>query len=204
MYVLRLPGDDHAPGAGQGEEAVKELVVAAGFEGGGSSEHTQLVGVLVETETVAEVAQQVGHLGAGRAAVHVKFVEDEGEARAGGLLQPLPRGVEDVLLLFAEQHDVQHRVVGDHDVGRCGLHVPAGVHLRSAEARYERPQLLIQLFVRLALPFLDLSQVLPETGGGRLGLTAAGHGGCSGVAAEVEAVSVAFPVQPVVRFAAVQ
>ncbi len=204
MDLLRLSRNDHAPGAGQGEEPIEEVVVPTGLQGGGGCEHTQLLGVLVEAEAVAEVAQQVGHLGAGRAAVHVEFVEDQGEAGVRGLLQPLPRGAEDVLLLLAEQHDVQHRVVGDHDVRRRCLHVPAGMHLRSAEARDEGPQLLVELLVGLALPFLNLPQVLPETEVGRLGIAAAGDGGGSGVAAEVEAVSVALPVQPPVGLTAVQ
>ena len=43
------------------------------------------------------------------------------------------RPIEERVVALSQQHHVEHRVVGDQDVRRRGLHVPAGAHLRAID-----------------------------------------------------------------------
>ena len=91
----------------------------------------------MKAEPLIEDPQDVADLGARRAAIGVQLVDDEmKDVRRIGF-EPLAGQIEDRRLDVPHQHDVQHAVVGDEDVGRRILHVPAAPHLAAVKAREE-------------------------------------------------------------------
>jgi len=101
----------------------------------GGRQDSELLGRRREAETVEAEAQNVGHFGPRRSPVGVQLVHDKKEDVAGILAQPVARLAENHVFDVAHEHDVQHRVVGDEDVGRGILHVPPGPHLAAIDAR---------------------------------------------------------------------
>ncbi|MDK2744415.1 MAG: hypothetical protein NDI90_16055 [Nitrospira sp. BO4] len=67
----------------------------------------------------------------------MQLIDDEMEDVRRILLEPLPRLIENLRLDAAHQHDVQHRVVRDHDVRGVVLHIPARPHLTAVHGREE-------------------------------------------------------------------
>jgi len=67
----------------------------------------------------------------------VQLIDDQMEDVPWILSEPLHRSFKDRSLGATHQHDVQHRVVGDEDVRRVILHVPAAPHLPTLHAREE-------------------------------------------------------------------
>ena len=65
----------------------------------------------------------------------MQFIDHEGEAIARVAGQPVPGLLQHPLLTGAAQHGVEHADVGDQDVRRCLLHIPAGEHLSSIRRR---------------------------------------------------------------------
>jgi hypothetical protein len=62
----------------------------------------------------------------------VEFVDDEmKDVRIAVLLKPLPSTLENIVLNAPHEHDVQHAVVRDQNVGGFIMHVPPRPHFRA-------------------------------------------------------------------------
>ena len=70
----------------------------------------------IQPEPLVKNPEDVPHLSSGCSPVGVKLVDDEVE-HVGGVFEPAPRGGEYLIFDVAHQHDVQHAVVCDQDVG---------------------------------------------------------------------------------------
>ena len=87
----------------------------------------------VQAEPVVQDPEDVRHLCPRGPAVGVKLVDDQVEDIGAVGVEPRPRRVEDGALDVTHQHDIQHAVVGDQDVGRRLLHIEAAPHLAAVE-----------------------------------------------------------------------
>src|SRR3546814_20322281 len=87
----------------------------------------------VQPEPLVQNPEDVPHLRSGCSAIGMKLVDDEVK-HVGWIFKPAPRRGEYLVLDIAHQHDVQHAVVGDQDVGRSILHVPPAPHLAAVKA----------------------------------------------------------------------
>ncbi|MGB9753647.1 hypothetical protein [Roseiflexus castenholzii] len=94
---------------------------------GSGRKNAQFGRVWRETESREQQAQNVSHFGSGSAAVRMKFIDDQKEHSFGmvWLSQPLPCLFKDVTLNSAHQHNIQHRVIGNQNIRRRLLHIPA-------------------------------------------------------------------------------
>src|SRR3546814_16100183 len=90
----------------------------------------------VQPEPLVQNPEDVPHLRSGCSAIGMKLVDDEVK-HVGWIFKPAPRRGEYLVLDIAHQHDVQHAVVGDQDVGRSILHVPPATHLAAVKAGKE-------------------------------------------------------------------
>src|SRR3954469_22755253 len=114
------------PPLGATEERLKVTEAAGpGSDGGTGGDNSELVRGRREAKSIKKDTNEVRHFCAGCSAVRVQFVDDEVEDVRAIRLQPTSRLLENLPLDGAHQHDVQHRVVGDQDVGWMVLHVPS-------------------------------------------------------------------------------
>ena len=90
----------------------------------------------IQPEPLVKNSKDVSHLSSGCSAVGMKLVDDEVK-HVGRIFKPAPRSGEYLVFDIAHQHDVQHAVVRDQDVGRSILHIPPAPHLAAVEAGKE-------------------------------------------------------------------
>ena len=181
------------------EVALRPVFVVA--ERSAGRENSQLRMFRVQAEPVVQDPEDVRHLRARGPAVGVKFVNDQVEDVGAVGVEPSPGHVEDGALDVPHQHDVQHAVVGDQDVGRRLLHIEAAPHLAAVELG-EEP---LSLGARHAGGHAaQTSEFVSQIGFGALPSGSARNRRPPGVPAEPEAVAWAPRAQPGARSRSVQ
>ena len=157
----------HVEGIGASTEELLEVRAATGIslQRGGGSDDPELRRIGGESQSVQEPTQQECHLGPRGPAEGVELVDDEGEHCGRVRGEPFLRLLEDLLLMLAHEHHVEHRVVGDEDVGRAAQEVLAVDQLIAARVAEEIELLTVPLCgdrVVLLLEIEDLLRVLGE------------------------------------------
>ena len=201
----RIPGHDDKRRTVAPEELL-QVFQASGivfFDRCARRDDAQLRRVRCQPDPVQKSSQEVTDLRAGGAAVTVKFIDDKVEKVVFVGRQPSAGGIKDAVLDAPHQHDVQHAVVRDEDVGRRVLHVPAGPHLGAVRilevvedprigSRRGRESGAVPFQIHVVEPpskFVPLRVARPRTG----------YGGDAGVSAEPEAVAPPVLVEPLPR-----
>ena len=131
----------------------------------------------------------------------MKFVNDQVEDIGAVGVEPRPRRVEDGALDVTHQHDIQHAVVGDQDVGRRLLHIEAAPHLAAVELGKEPLSLGTR---HTGGHTAQTGEFVSQIGFGALPSGSARNRSPSRVLAEPEAVAWAPRAQPGARSRSVQ
>ena len=184
---IRRAADD-AKSAAVATEELLQILQPAGvaLQRSARRDDSELVGVRGEANPIQQNTQQVGDLGPRRAPVRVQLVYYEKKDVIRRLGKPRSRLFEDVRFDATHEHDVQHRVVGDQDVGRRVLHIPPGPHLRSIHLREEAFGVTSGYGLRV---LMDTAELIPEPRGVG-GVPFPGDRSPPGIATEVDMVSV--------------
>ena len=111
----------------------------------------ELAGAGRDSQPLLQAARQMGYFRPLRAGVGVRLVQNQRENPVIAARKPLSGGVENRAFDGANQHVLQHGVVGYENIGRRGLHVPAAQRLRTADGG---PVAFLAQLRRKAAPFL--------------------------------------------------
>ncbi|MNU41422.1 hypothetical protein D3C71_301510 [compost metagenome] len=119
-----------------------------------------------EAQPLEKNLEQSRHLGTGRTADQVEFVEHEVEARVLAAHQPIACLRQDGVVDFANEHCVEDRLVCDEDVRRCRLHVPPGNQFGAVGRREDVAQVGIAVGGQTLLDRLVALQFLLQLAAG--------------------------------------
>ena len=168
-------------------------------------------GRLMRSSRSKQVSEQVGHLAALGAPIHVKLVDHKREDAARPSLATHASRQTALSSRSRRRQDVQHRVVGDEEVRRSLLHVPPRSHLSAIESRQVvgDPCVLRGIFLfhlsRSASAFVDRADRAPLRSRSRdVSLVRDPDMGAAGVPPEVEAMPGSVLGHPFSRHGAVQ